>query len=444
MQKKRNRFIVLSLLFALILSGCGNNLKNSASSPPASESTNEASAANTNGTSDVTITIGAAQNWVKDIDRTLAEQFTKETGIKVDFQVNPDDQYHNILKTKLATKEAPDIFYLLSGIGMDAYQPEKNFMDLSNEPWVAGMRDWAKEGSTIGGKMYGFNTWSVDAWEILYNTEIFAKYNLSPPKNFDEFLAICQTLADNGIQPIYENAKDIWHMHLWLNGLSVAMEQENPGVFDKLNVNEAKLADSQVLMSGLEDYKTLYDKGYFGKNALSVEWIPGYEAMGTQKAAMINVYTTYQSEVATKFPDSGADKWQMFPLPIADNTAFAHSSGGIVRLANKETKHEDEVKQYFNFLAKEANLKAYYTERKDLGEAAFTAIEVYPPTEALRSVKANATGGTGLTIQDSMKYWDENVIGKAMQDLLLGAVTPKQVLEKIDESRDKTFKAVGK
>lgn len=438
MKKKLAGIIVFTLAIVTALTGCGGGSNNGGASP---SGTSEGSQPPPK--SNVTITVGAAQNWIKDIDRTLAEQFTKETGIKIDFQVNPDDQYHNILKTKLATKEAPDIFYLLSGIGLDAYQPEKNFMDLSNEPWVANMQDWAREGSTIRGKLYGFNTWSVDAWEILYNTEIFAKYNLQPPKNFDEFLAICQTLLDNGVQPIYENAKDIWHMHLWLNGLSVAMEKESPGIFDKLNNNEAKLADSQVLISGLEDYKTLYDKGFFGKNALSVEWTPGYEAMGTNKAAMINVYTTYQSEVAAQFPDSQADKWQMFPLPIADNTGFAHSSGGIVRLVNSETKHEAEVKQYLQFLAREDNLKAYYTERKDLGEPAFKGIEVSPPTEALRSVKENATGGMGLTIQDSMKYWDENVIGKAMQDLLLGALTPKQVLEKIDESRDKTFKAVG-
>jgi len=435
--KKKSMAIAAALCaLAVTVAGCGGgnggNSGASATASPGGEAPKK----------DVTITVGAAQNWVKDIDRTLADKFTAKTGIKVDFQVNPDDQYQNIIKTKLATKEAPDIFYLLSGIGLTAYQPEKNFLDLSGEPWAARLTDWAREGSSIGGKLYALNMWSVDGWQILYNTEIFKKYNLTPPKNFAEFTALCQTLLNNGIQPIYENAKDIWHMHLWLNDLSVAMEKANPGIFEKLNRNEAKLADQQVLVQGLEDYKTLNDRGFFGKNALSVEWLPGYEAMATGKAAMILAYTTYQNEVADQFPDSKADQWEMFPVPIADNDAFAHSAGGIVRIVNAETKHADEVKMYFNFLAEEQNVRDYYAERKDLGETSFKGIEVSPLPKALTSVKANSPGGAGLTVQDSMTYWDENVIGKAVQDLLLGAATPKEVLQKIDDHRAKTFAAV--
>ena len=68
--------------------------------------------------SDVTLTIAAAQDWVKDWDRKVAEDFTKETGIKIDFQLNPNDQYVNIVKAKLASGEGVDIFYANTGQGV--------------------------------------------------------------------------------------------------------------------------------------------------------------------------------------------------------------------------------------------------------------------------------------------------------------------------------------
>ena len=58
----------------------------------------------------MTLTVASSANWTKDIDKSLAEQFTEETGIKVEFQLTPDDQYSNVLKAKLSTGEGPDVF----------------------------------------------------------------------------------------------------------------------------------------------------------------------------------------------------------------------------------------------------------------------------------------------------------------------------------------------
>ena len=66
-------------------------------------------AAPTQPKSDVTLSIATSANWSKDIDKTQADQFTKETGIKVEFQPTPDDQYSNVLKAKLSTGEGPEI-----------------------------------------------------------------------------------------------------------------------------------------------------------------------------------------------------------------------------------------------------------------------------------------------------------------------------------------------
>lgn len=111
----------------------------------------------------VTLTVAASQNWVKDIDRELADDFKAETGISIDYQVNPDDQYLQILKTKLNTGEAPDIFMWSAGLAM-LELPLDKLLNLSNEPWAAREKDWAKATTTFDGKLLALNTWSIDGW----------------------------------------------------------------------------------------------------------------------------------------------------------------------------------------------------------------------------------------------------------------------------------------
>ena len=93
----------------------------------------------------VTLSYQVDANWIKDAERTLAKKFEDETGIAIDFQIVPADQYFNVLKTKLNSGEAPDLFGGQSGV-TDLklnYNVEKNAVDLSNEPWAKLRIRWS-------------------------------------------------------------------------------------------------------------------------------------------------------------------------------------------------------------------------------------------------------------------------------------------------------------
>ncbi len=68
----------------------------------------------------------------------LAKKFEEETGIHIDYQIIPADQYFNVLKTKLNSGEGSDLFGGQSGkseISLN-YNVEKNAVDLSDQEWV--------------------------------------------------------------------------------------------------------------------------------------------------------------------------------------------------------------------------------------------------------------------------------------------------------------------
>lgn len=85
----------------------------------------------------VTLTFGSHQSGLptSGVVQDLAKDFEKETGIKIDFQISPDAQWRDLLKVKLDSGEAPDIFCadadplnLVTRVN-----PEKYVLDVSSE-----------------------------------------------------------------------------------------------------------------------------------------------------------------------------------------------------------------------------------------------------------------------------------------------------------------------
>lgn len=109
-----------------------------------------------------TLVVCASQDWIKDYNRKLAEDFTAETGVNIDFQLIPDDQYGNVVKAKLASGDGVDIFFSNPGLGLAEYSPEKYAYDLSGQPWVSEYADWALESATYDGNVVFFSTASLD------------------------------------------------------------------------------------------------------------------------------------------------------------------------------------------------------------------------------------------------------------------------------------------
>ena len=132
----------------------------------------------------VTITYMASQDWVQDAEMELAEKFTEQTGIKVDFQIIPSDQYTNLLNSKLNSGECPDLFGSQAGKTdiVTLLNVEKNAVDLSGEAWAATVDPLAAAETSVNGKLYGQPAQDVSAvWAIAYNKKVFEKLNLKVP-----------------------------------------------------------------------------------------------------------------------------------------------------------------------------------------------------------------------------------------------------------------------
>src|SRR5215211_5145004 len=254
----------------------------------------------------------ASQNWVLDSEMELAKQFEAETGVHVDFQIVPSDQYFNVLETKLeAGGEGIDIFGGQSGKTDIKLQlnVEKNAVPLTDEEWVKRMNPLSVEQISLDGDTYGLTIWDTvgGSWVVAYNKKIFADHGLSVPKTYAEFASACQTLKDGGITPIYEPFADGWHHVLWFLEMGPAYEAATPSLADSLNANKATFADNPTMMADLTEFKELYDKGCFGDDALSNEFANTEAAMASGQYAMTVNRFGLPGQVHAAYPDVAED-----------------------------------------------------------------------------------------------------------------------------------------
>lgn len=395
---------------------------------------------------DVVITIMASQDWVQDAEMELAEQFTKETGIKVDYQIVPSDQYTNLLTTKLNTGECTDIFMAQSGRTdiKTQFNVEKNAADLSGESWAGNVDKLAAEELMVDGKLYGQPVQDVSAvWAIAYNKVLFNNLGLVIPTDFASFEKVCQTILDNDIIPIYECVSDGWHHTLWFPETCVAVETKYPGTADKLNKNEETFAGNKTMITILEQMQIMIEKGFWGDNFMSNEYANTAKNIASGAYAMTVYNQGLGAEVEAIGGDLKEDDIGYFVIPLADNQTLNVNPAGPARFVYSGSEHKEEALKYLEYMASDSSLQYLTDNVGKFNKLAFSNA----PTAYKGSVKDfyDRYSKESTVYQTAVNYvnpqWTE--MGASLSAMFVGEMTPEEVLIEIDKLRAEQAKAAS-
>jgi raffinose/stachyose/melibiose transport system substrate-binding protein len=389
----------------------------------------------------ITLTYMASQGWIFDSEMELGQQFEEQTGIHIDYQIIPSDQYFNVLRTRLNAGEGPDIFGGQSGVTdlVLQYDVERNAVDLSDEPWASYFDPLVAAQATVNGKLYGLTLWATTAttWVVNYNTTIFDEHGLSAPTTYDEFKAVCETLLDAGIQPIYQPFSDGWHHVLWFPELGPRYEEVTPGLADALNANEATFAENETMLTVLQQYKELYDMGCMGDNALSDAYSEATTVLASGDAAMILANLTFPQQVEADYPEVSADTFGQFVMPLADNQILNINPAGPTKFIYSGSPHIEEAKQYFDFLTQPENLQYLIDNTPTMQTLPFEGLDLQPKLLPNQEAFLDAHPDRGTVYQTAVNYvnpqWMD--IGRDLTAMVIEAMQPEDVLTSIDRRR---------
>lgn len=390
---------------------------------------------------DVTLTYLTSQGWALDAHLALAEKFKEQTGIAIDTQIIPADQYYTVLKTKLNSGEGPDIMGGQSGVNTVTIDinAEKNAVDLSGEPWAKLVDPLVAAQATVNGKLYGLTYWDTLGlvWVVNYNKKVFADNGISVPKTYDELKAAAQKLKDAGIQPIFEPVADGWHHTLWFNEVGPIYEEATPGLAEALNANKAKFAGNELMLTNLRQLKEMYDSGFLGDNALADTFAEAPAKLAAGEVAMVVAPLAYSATVHAELPDTDPNNIGVFLMPIADNDILNVNPGGPTMFIYNKSPHIAEAKQYFNWLTQPEQLQFFIDSAPQVLTLPFSTVQRTKFTADQQALMDAYKDRRGIVYQTAVNYvtsqWME--IGKDITAMFTDAMTPEQVLESIDKRR---------
>jgi len=460
MFRSRNLFITLVVVLSIaMVTGCGpaatpTPALEEPTQAPAQEPTEAAATEEVPATEapafepGTTITYIASQNWVLDSEMELAKQFESETGVHVDFQIIPSDQYFNVLQTKLdAGGEGVDIFGGQSGKTDIKLQlnVEKNAVPLTDQEWVKRMDPLSVEQISLDGVTYGLTIWDTvgGSWVLVYNKALFADNGVGVPTTYAEFAAACQTLKDAGVTPIYEPFADGWHHVLWFLEMGPVYEAANPGLAENLNTNKTKFADDPTMLTALTQLKEIYDKGYFGDDALSNEFANTEAAMSSGKYAMTVNRFGLPSQIHTAYPDVPEDNYGFFVIPLADNQIWNVNPAAPSKFIYSGSKNIEAAKAYFEFLTRPENLQYMLDNEPQFAMLNFADVKAELTADQQAFIDTYKKQGT--VYQTAVNYvnpqWMD--VGQDLAALVTNAMTPADVLASIDQRRTDMAETAG-
>ncbi|CAM3375209.1 ABC transporter substrate-binding protein [Marinicrinis lubricantis] len=433
----RTKITAISMILLLLfLSACGSNNGNNG------DNGNNGSAGKK-----VTITMEAGQamkaNYPHIFDQANLDEFEKLHNIKVEVIIDPDNQVKNILQTKIATNETPDLIVYNKVAAENELNAVTNMLNLSDQPWVSRLVD-ADSLKAPDGNIYGFvMQMPLDAQAVVYNKDIFEELGLSVPTSYDEFLEVCEALEAAGINPLFAPFKDAWTFQIWTAGsFGYYAEKVEPGLWDKINAGEVKWSEVEAFREILERGLNLAEQGYISKSALSDDFNMAPNAFSKREAAMMIMGDWFVNDMAVKDPELNLG---LFPIPAfndVDELNISQSQLGGMVFIPEASEHQEEAKKFLDFVSQKEQMDRaqavapFMPSVTDASEPQLTPLqqEIYD--------NYIETGRKVVEMNAFMKV-DLTELWKYYQDMFAGGKTPQEVLEAWDKKFAELMKASG-
>ncbi len=350
MKKRTVLLLATTLITALALQACGGgNSGNNPGSNGGKNNTGSSEAPSSKPNNEkVTIKVwgdlgnqSVLEEPFKEMNALFASQ---HPDIKLEFDFAQNDQSLNVA---LQANELPDLFMVQGDKTSKMKEMQQNgfITDLSSfNIDLSRFSDAEKSYCMIDGKMYCSLPAFFDTNVVYYNKDLFEQHSLSVPGNWDEFLAVMETLKQAGVTPVALAGKSEWDRAWPVFAFAPALA--NSGLQKAMN-GEAKLTDEPQLAVVFQTIRDFAEKGYFDKDFLATDGPGAQFAFTNGKAAMIIDGTWSNSTYSSSGINLGR-----FSVPNTDGKRVVQSSfSNFMTYAIASTsKNKEAAAEYLKFL----------------------------------------------------------------------------------------------
>ena len=252
--------------------------------------------------------------------------------------------YSEFIKTKDSVGEFPDV--------MEMRDTAMYVRAGKLEPLADDIVSLFRTTTAFDGKVYTAPLGGENTNGIIYNKAYFDENGWTEPATYDEFIELCQKIADKGdMAPLVVGGQDIWHMGFWFHKAYNDQVLSQDADFIKHCYEGTKDFSDDTFKAVFEEMKTIMQYAQEG-------WVSTPDAQITtflvnDMAAMMYSGTHMFSQISQADPDF---EMGWFAIPSPDGKLRLVGGGGVGGLAISAEAAQDPDKK----AAAEAFIKFFY------------------------------------------------------------------------------------
>lgn len=258
------------------------------------------------------------------IINALVEAYeAKNPNVDIDVQTRPGGtEGDNVVRTRLATGTMSDIFVYNSGALVQALNPGKTLVDISDEPFMENISPAFQSVVAQGDGVFGVPFEAGMGGGILYNRTVYENLGLEVPTTWQEFMANNQAiLVESDVAPVISTFNDTWTSQLFFLSDFYNVLQQDPDFAREYTQGNRKFELSDAGLNSFKRMQEVYEAGYFNNDYESATYEDGLRMLAEGEGAHYPMLTFAISALLENYPDQ-VDNIGFFAQP--GNSASAN------------------------------------------------------------------------------------------------------------------------
>lgn len=284
-----------------------------------------------------------------------------ESHDNIHLTINSPNEAMTILKTRFIKEDYPDIVAIGGDVNYSNFLDADLFMDVSDFEGVKNIKqsylDMEKELEfTQHEGIYGL-PYAANAAGILYNEDMFVEHGWEIPETWDEFIALCDTIEEEGIVPIYLGFKDTWTCLAPWNALAVGLTDSD--VYNQVNKGNTTFE---------KEYKEVAEKikmllNYAEPNPYAYSYNDACTAFARGEAAMYTIGSYSVPQIKSVNPDMNINSFA-FPANESKEDNVLNSGIDLNFAVMKESSEKKEaIYEVLSFLYEDETIQIYLDDQ---------------------------------------------------------------------------------
>lgn len=331
-------FLVTALTLSLLLGGCGNG---------------------ENAEGKVVIELVQYKPEAVDAFDALEEKFNAEHD-DIELVIDSPNDAMTILKTRFIREDNPDIIGIGGDINYSNFLDAEMLMDISDFDGLADIKDNYLETNKdleyvpLDG-VYAV-PYMANAAGVLYNRDMFEEHGWTIPTTWEEFIALCETIEAEGVQPLYFGYKDTWTCLAPWNAIAVDLCESD--IAYQVNSGNASYAEAYKEVA----VKTKALLEYAQPTPVAYSYNDACTAFARNQSAMYVIGNYAIPQIKSVNPDMNIGSF-VFPASSNADENVLNSGNDLMFCVMEDCENKEAAYEVLRFLLEDENVQIYLDDQ---------------------------------------------------------------------------------